>query len=317
MLPILALLGIGLAVGIVSAIGDDDNDDVTVTSEEFADDDDAVFSSDFRDELEAEADSLVTEGELTRAEADAFLAQATFLNGPLDIGLGGGNDTGVGSNLADTIVAGDGDDLVQGRDGDDRIELGDGLDTSGIDQRTAGFPDDLRPFSAQSESTSTEAELEGGDDTILGGSGDDDIADGFGSNLIEGNQGNDFLVGVDQDSLTPDTIKGGFGADAIFADEGDLVSTGPETDRAADRVTIDLNAGVETGYSVVTIEDFDAARDSIELEGASNLLEPNQDDPVTVTDDGTDTFISVDGVPVVRVAGVLGIDRADLSISTV
>ena len=138
-----------------------------------------------------------------------------------------------------------------------------------------------------------------------------------------GNQGSDVLIGIDQDGLSPDTLEGGLGQDAIIADEGDVVSPGPQSDKAIDRVTVDVFSGVENGYDPVAIEDFDPERDIIELEGSFGLLigptptpaNPNPPDPVRVNQDGEDTLISVNEIPVVRVIGVQGIARADVLIS--
>lgn len=320
MLPILALLGIGLTVAAVTSLTDDDDNGTSVTTEEFGEDADVVISTDFLDETEAEVQILVDEGEFTPEDAADFLAEVETVNGPFNVTTNGGNDAVVGSNFGDTIVTGEGDDIANGRDGDDRVELGDGLDVYGIDSRAGSFPDDVRPFSASDPGVADEAELEAGNDSIFGGTGDDDIADGYGSNLIVGNQGDDLLIAIDQDGLSPDTIEGGFGADVIFADEGDMVSTGPEGDRAADDVVIELPEALDAGYEAVTVVDYDPARDSLILLGTTALLDtdPSATDPVTVADtsDGTGSVISVAGVPVVVVEAVPGLTRADVVAAT-
>lgn len=53
---------------------------------------------------------------------------------------------------------------------------------------------------------------------MIGGAGADFIADGYGANLIQGQQGDDFIVTIDQDGLSPDTVEAGFGNDMIFVD---------------------------------------------------------------------------------------------------
>lgn len=323
MLAILALLGIGLAVGALGSFGgDDDSAQPEAPEQTLGDDDDTVIGEAYRGGAISYLDDLVAEGELTRAEVDESLADTLFPAGSVNIDAGAGNDNILGSNANDTLSGGVGDDFVTGGEGNDRVLLGDGDDVSGIDFRSIDLPDDFKRFPVSSGLVASEAQFEGGNDTIVGGTGNDSISDSFGSNLINGQQGDDFLISVDQDGLTPDTVLGGHGDDILVVDQGDTVTTS----LGADLVTVDVFAGVTEGYQVVTITDFNPAEDTVELEGETRLLfAPTPDGPqdvvqnpisVTDLDDDSGAVISVGGVPVVVVIGGQGMTVDNVRLST-
>lgn len=316
MYALLALLGIGLLFSVFNDSDDGESSDREEEPETFTDDDDVVIGDLFRDAIEANAADLVAEGELTQAQADAALGDVNFRGGSLNIDTGAGDDYVAGSNGADTIVTGSGDDFVIGARGDDFINLGEGADVYGVEQRaietqddTVGFPD------GDFEILGSEAQLEGGDDTILAGPGNDAISDGFGSNEIFGQQGADFIVAVDQEAnrTTPDMVDGGFGNDTIFFDEGDTV-TG---NQGRDDFTLDVFRGVGTGYQASTITDFDPARDQIEVQGTADLLQPGGVSQVTVADlaDGSGAVISINGIAVAQVVGGAGLTIGDVRLT--
>lgn len=318
MLPILLVLGLGLAVFSITS-DDDDDDGVQATAVEVvggSDDTDGVIDEAQRGAVESALEALITEGELTEADADTILERTTFFTGPGDISTGAGDDGILGSAEDDTIDAGADDDQVYGGAGNDDITLAEGNDSSGFDLRAALRPDDIEPFMAGDPLGISEAELEGGDDTIRGGSGNDQIADGFGSNRITGSIGNDFIITVDQDELSPDVVQGGYGQDVLIVDEGDQVQTGP--DAAIDRVTVDLFAGIGADYDPVVIREFEVGRDIIELEGRLGQLRATGPgpDPVTFAESDGNTTVSVSGVPVVTLEGATGLVRADILVST-
>lgn len=317
MVGILALLGLGLLIGGIAVLSDDDDNSsseegVEPTSIRGEEDEPLLFiGEEYFDEFEAALDALVDEEEFTQAEADALLAETETAAGPLDIVSGNESDGILGGSDDDSIESGAGEDLVYGGEGDDTILLGDGADVSGASDRTGTFPDDLRPFEVEDAGLSTPAVLEAGNDTIRGGDGADDIADGYGSNELRGERGNDFIVAVDRDGLTPDLVRGGVGSDALVVDEGDTVDTGV----GQDFVTVDLTNGVDDAYQLVTIQDFDPSLDSLELEGADSLV--GGAGAVTLEAVDGATLVLVNDIAVVRLEGVEGLSVSDLLLSTV
>lgn len=328
MLAILGLVSIGL---LMSALIDSSSDggDSTPTPDSFSDDDDAVLDNVYRPDVESNLLDLVNEGEITQAVADDALARINFTNGAQNVSTLGGDDVialGAGDDIINT---GDGDDSVLGGAGDDEVDMGLGSDSYGVDTRAIpteeddilGFPEPDLSFGASPEQA--ESFLEGGDDRIFGGAGNDAISDSYGSNFIQGQQGDDFIVTVDADGDegTADRVKGGFGKDTIIVDEGDSVETG----RGFDTVTVDVFAGVEAGYDVVTIDDFERGKDTLEIEGDVGLLRPTPEnpgdeivDPITVApmEDGSGSIVSINGIPVIHVIGPANLTAADIIIST-
>ncbi len=314
MVGLLLLLGLGLAAAFVSTSNDNDAvavEETELPEQSFAEGDDRVYDESHRDAVGLTLMDYVDSGEMSGAEADDILA-AAFHHGPFNVATGGGDDSVLGSAGDDRIDAGADADVVHGGLGDDVVQLGDGSDTYGFDERAGSFPDDVRPFPLSNEFGINEAVLEGGDDFVRGGAGDDNIADGHGANTLLGNEGQDLLIAIDQDGLSPDSVSGGYGQDSIFVDQGDRVTTGA----GDDRVSVNIVSGVTDGYRAVTITDFVLGQDRVELEGWDGLLDGDTD-PVTVTDsdDGLAAVIAVNGIPVVEVIGGHGLTRADVSVS--
>lgn len=109
------------------------------------------------------------------------------------------DDRLIGTESADTLNSGSGDDVIIAVGGDDILRGGDGLDR--ID---GGLGND---------------QIEGGNnsDILLGDFGDDVIKGGSGGDRIEGNEGDDTLRGNEG----ADRVLGGLGMDKMFGDEGD------------------------------------------------------------------------------------------------
>lgn len=327
----LALLGLVAMGFLIAEIVDSDSGGGGGSSEQegFSDEDDAVVDESYRAGIETNLLDLVTEGEITAGESVQVLDAINFRTGTINVDTAGGDDVVLAGNGNDTIVAGEGDDLVFGGAGNDEIDLGAGNDISGVDPRVVESEDDFLSFPTLEESTPLfnaqgEALIEGGNDRIYGGPGDDLISDSFGENFINGQQGDDFIVTVDDasDQGTPDSVKGGFGFDTLIVDEGDTVETG----NGFDTVTVDVFAGVESGYDVVTITDFESGKDTLELEGDYNLLlgptTVNPGDalvnPITVAPlaDGSGSVVSINGIPVVHVLGPTDLTFEDIVLST-
>ncbi|MGY0781485.1 DUF4347 domain-containing protein [Azospirillum argentinense] len=149
----------------------------------------------------------------------------------------------IGSNFADTMVAGNdpvwfwghaGDDVEIGGAGNDTMESGDGNDTvyggagddqiysradndvlygeDGNDLIYGGWGDDMLDGGAGNDTLFGEGDT----DTIYGGAGDDSMDGGQGNDLLYGGDGNDTLIG----GIGHDTMEGGAGADVFDGGDG-------------------------------------------------------------------------------------------------
>lgn len=190
------------------------------------------------------------------------------------------DDTEEGTDADDVIRAFAGDDSVSGGTGDDRIFLGDG--------------DDL-----------TVVETEG-DDLIRGGGGNDLILDDEGANTLYGDLGNDLLASLDDsnDPSEADSLFGGFGADVLLADEGDVVSGGNGTDFFG---VAFANDGEPT-----TISDYEAGEEIVLA-----LPAVFEDTEVTITPDdaGEDMLINVGTQTAIILKGITDPDDVNVSLS--
>jgi RTX calcium-binding nonapeptide repeat (4 copies) len=154
------------------------------------------------------------------------------------INAGAGNDTVYGNGGNDTIDGGTGNDIIDGGDGDDillggagvdhivggggndRIEGGDGNDTligqGGNDTIFGGAGDDT----LSGESGNDLLYADSGNDILFGGIGDDQLFGGDGNDTLDGGAGNDWLVG----GAGYDTLVGGDGDDGFVYDPNDNVA---------------------------------------------------------------------------------------------
>ena len=136
--------------------------------------------------------------------------------------LGGEHVIWNGRDLADApdrIVSSEGDDTLRGFAGNDRMEGG-----AGNDQFLGGEGDDILLDSF-------------GEDNIKGGPGNDAISGGLGPfDLLQGNEGNDYIVGGNDVSEVfggpgNDVIYTGDGPTEAFGDTGDdWIEGGPQLD---------------------------------------------------------------------------------------
>lgn len=310
MLGFLLLIGAAVGVSAIMVFEDDaPRDEDFEPMSEGSDGDDLVSDSAHEDDFIADVEDLISNGEITEAEAQRFLNQIDYRDGAINIDTKAGDDTVYGSEQDDTIVAGEGDDLVLGGQGDDLIELGDGDDVSGIDGHwRQGLFDDTYAFPLDYAPVGGEAQQERGDDSIFGGDGDDSIADGYGRNTLDGGDGDDFLIAVDEDGLTPDTVIGGAGKDEIVVDEGDTVTTGSW----ADYVVIELHDPISDDYQPIEVTDFSMGKDELEL----TLWDGAGDPDIAIADnaDSTAAILSVDGVEIATIVGGQGLTLGDLTV---
>jgi Ca2+-binding RTX toxin-like protein len=161
---------------------------------------------------------------------------------------GGGNDTIVGSPVADLIIAGDGNDTIDGGLGPDQIDGKQGIDTLTYASRPASepvlvrfesHPDDpsaqFLPSGSNGGAEGDHADVENvvgtpGDDTMIGYREEPVVVyPSSAANTFTGGAGNDVLLGVSG----PDRLIGGPGKDRLIGGPGsDRCVGGSGKDRA-------------------------------------------------------------------------------------
>lgn len=323
MLGILALVGLG--VGLTALLlndGDDDDAAVAAGPRITSDDDDLVFDQVFRPGISEGLTDLVAKGEITQAEAEAILGDIDFVSGAQNLDTRAGDDVVVLLQGDNKIETGDGDDMVLSGTGADNVNLGSGDDVYGTDTRVIHQDDDEQSFPDPEDAISVGDapvrgdDLEQGNDTVAGGAGDDAISDNFGANLINGQQGDDFIISVDdaRDQGTADTVRGGVGQDILVVDQGDHVTTGD----GADQVVIETYNGVVDGHDLITITDFIAGQDALTVQGNADLLRPAPDGTAPVSlqeleDDGG-TLVLINGIPIAHLLGVQGMSPGQIEV---
>ena len=278
--------------------------------------------------------------EIGQAEAPPVQNQLTINGTPGADTLPGGVEAEVINGLAgdddilagagdDTVNAGEGADVVQGQVGADALNGDAGNDLmqgrGGSDTLSGGLGDDW---------------VDGNDnqDTVDGGAGDDTVVGGLAADVLTGGADDDVLVAgelladplstsalsalrggatlndaisseigervVLVDDGAADILDGGAGNDVLFFGAGDTATGGSGAD------DFGIIAG---GDTVATITDFDSAEDVVVI------FDPNFDsrttDPdITVTEDGADALISLDGAVVARMVDGAGkVSAEDIS----
>ncbi|MEO0417790.1 MAG: lamin tail domain-containing protein [Pseudomonadota bacterium] len=186
-----------------------------------------------------------------------------------------------------TTLGTDGVDLLEGNDADDIIFGGTDDDTvignGGDDQLNGGQGDDF---------------LDGGDgdDTLNGGNQKDVLIGGDGEDILNGGNGGDRLEG----GADNDTLNGGSGRDTLLGGSGDDTLDGGRSD---DRLNGGEGADILTGGvgSDLFIFGTDGTEDDADIVtdfelGDALLLLNTGGKMVSVTQDGDDALITVDGV---------------------
>lgn len=179
-----------------------------------------------------------------------------------------------GGSQEDTIYGLGGDDMIYGYNAaldyaQNWLYGGDGNDTIygayGVDYIEGGADNDyIRGYNGDDE-------LHGGfgDDEILGGNQNDTLYGDAGADILKGDGGNDILTG-------------GLGADELWG------GTGYDTFTFLDGESLD---------AVDTIKDFNTVYDAIDISDLLSAYDPLVDaitDFVQITDNGTDSTLSVD-----------------------
>jgi Ca2+-binding RTX toxin-like protein len=283
MAGLLLLLGFAVSTFAIGGMFDDASSDNEI-GEDIPDD--IVVDTEFQNVLTDELGADVVEA-------------VEFVEGPLEIDTGDGNDIVVAGSGDDQVILGDGNDAISGGAGNDSVDLGAGNDFYGS-ETTATL---LAPVFG-------DADL--GDDTVFGGSGDDFIVDTLGSNVLDGGAGNDLFQSVDataEDGVTADRVDGGDGDDTFLVDEGDIVMTGSGNDEV--RVVVGDGLGEIAGSEVVTIEDFDPENDVLQLGGVFET----DDLRIDVFEDGSGTTVFWNDTALVRVIGGQALTLADIAIA--
>lgn len=203
-----------------------------------------------------EGDNTITVGALDAGFAAAVVAGTRSVS----INAEGGNDnlTATATNIALSIVGGDGADVLLGGGQIDTIDGGSGADSieggAGGDSLTGGDDDDTVKGDAGVDTINGGAgndSIEGGtegdtliggddDDTILGQDGDDNIDGGLGTDSLDGGAGNDTITGGDGG----DNISGGTGMDSLDGGgDADTLDGGDDNDTVIGGSGTDIVAG--------------------------------------------------------------------------
>ena len=230
---------------------------------------------------------------------------------------GDGNDEIWGQADSDELHGGNGNDTITGNGGDDLIYGDAGTDTltgsGGHDTIYGGADNDTIKGKAGNDILYGDAGVDfiqgfEDNDVLYGGTENDYLYGDAGDDILHGDEGNDRLFGRDDD----DTIYGGDGNDTIFGEDGlDTLYGG----NGADIFTFN---GVSAFNDVDVIKDFDTSEyDKIDLSDVLSLYDPLNDaitDFVQITDNGTDSTISIDSdggannfVSIALVEGVTGL----------
>ncbi|RBI83252.1 hypothetical protein DRV85_16765 [Rhodosalinus halophilus] len=191
-----------------------------------------------------------------------------------ELATGDGDDLIDANGGADTVTAGAGNDHVDGGEGDDHI-----AGMNGDDSLSGGLGDDTFGGGA-------------GDDTIDGGAGDDFIGGGADEDLVRGGDGDDVVNAGSDD----DTLEGGAGSDTMGASfHDDLVSGGDGDDSiggGSGEDTIDGGTGDDTigaGFGDDTVEGGDGNDFLAGGGGDDSILGGAGDDRINAGD-GDDTI---------------------------
>lgn len=269
------------AVGIVSVMGGDGNDSITLN-----------------DVDDVRALILTIDGD---AGNDTITATGAGL-GKVVLTINGGddNDTVNGSLGDETINGNDGDDSILGSDGDDFVDAGNGDDFAaggnGNDTLNGGLNNDTLNGDVGNDSLIGSF----GNDNLNGNEGDDNLDGGFGNDTVNGSSGNDVADGgPDQDRVIGgggnDSLDGGTGADTIRGQAGDDAIKGGDGN---DTIT------GEAGNDTIDGGDGD---DVIDANNGNDIVNGGDGNDTINGNSGRDTLIGGDGND--NVVGGGGVDR--------
>ena len=226
----------------------------------------------------------------------------------------GGDDDLHGSDGNDTLAGGGGNDTIHGEDGDDVLHGG-----SDDDQLFGHLGDDRLDGGSGHDTIhggQGDYDLAGGkgDDALHGNAGDDRLTGGDGADTLFGGDGNDTLSGLDDEA---DYLNGGAGDDWLVAGGGDIVTGGDGAD------TVVLGDWLADAGAVELI-DYDPADDQLVVLWDQAGAPDPQIEIRTDADNPTLSHILLDGVEIaavdcdaaLTVADILLVDRAGFAIPT-
>ncbi|NQV25154.1 MAG: hypothetical protein HQ518_12390, partial [Rhodopirellula sp.] len=203
--------------------------------------------------------NTITVGALDASFAAAVVAgtRSVTINGE------GGDDNlnAVATNIALSILGGDGADTLIGGGQNDTVDGGAGND-----------------------------DIEGGagNDSLSGGADNDTVKGDAGTDSIDGGSGNDSILGGTED----DTLIGGTEDDTIFGEDGDdSISGGDGTDSLAGGAGNDTISGDDGGDSI----DGGAGQDSLDGGGDADTVDGGADNDTVLGGSGTDIVSGGDG----------------------
>ncbi|MEO0985812.1 MAG: DUF4347 domain-containing protein [Cyanobacteria bacterium J06639_14] len=253
-----------------------------------------------------------------------------------NVGIGSGNDTvtlGDGNNFVysvegtlrdggtNTVTVGDGNNILWFESGNNTVVAGDGDNNIGLgtgnDDVTTGTGDDFA-YSVNggggtdilrlSDGENT-VFVENGDSTITTGNDADEINLGSGTDAVESGGGNDIIFQITVANAGSKTVNAGTGSDFVQVGLGNDVidlGTNDSFDVAvgqSGQQTFVLNSG--NGFSEV--QQFVRGEDLLSLGGGLTFGD------LTITDDGTDTQILLNGELLAVLIDVIGIDVTDFA----
>lgn len=201
----------------------------------------------------------------------------------------GGNDTLDGGQGADTLDGGTGDDKLLGGDDNDKITGGDGNDTGnggdGNDTIDGGKGNDA--FYAGTD--------DNGDDSLVGGEGDDTLGGGEGRDTIDGGVGSNLIFGGDDaDTITltsgDDSLEG---ASTGWAGKGnDSVTGGVKDDTIGGG---EGNDTINSGDGNDVIYGGKTGDETIDAGKGNDVVYASTDRDTVTAGDGDDTVFGGDG----------------------
>lgn len=227
---------------------------------------------------------------------------------------GSGNNELHGGDGDDYIQSGFGDDLIYGGAGDDSISASDGNDIlygGDGDDDLHGHTGDDRLYGGN------------GNDLLYGGSGNDYIEGGNGNDEVAGRSGNDILLGGDGDDIITggddagrDILFGGNGNDFLYGGPGfDILTGGSGSDELWGGLGVDIfnydNITDSTSAATDYVADFQKGFDKFDFAGLS-IFGISDFSDITITNNGTDTFINGNGVDFeIQIGGVFNLTNSD------
>ncbi len=209
----------------------------------------------------------------------------------------GGDDRIQSGSGDDTISAGDGDDITLASHGNDVVDLGAGNDQHNPLQHDNRFDHK-------------------GNDTIEGGVGNDLIREFWGDDVLDGGSGDDTVSAVDfyatanGNDNNGDIVNGGEGDDILIADALDTLTGGDGND------TFQIGVLEAKTENAAIIKDFAPGKDLIRIAHVNDQDMKTNPPKLSVTSDGNDSEIRVNGDLVAVVEGLKSLSADDLEYVT-